>query len=84
VSIDKEEMSADKKTLLPPVYLFISIIMIGILSILLPIKTVASPPFNLIGLVPFLFGVIINFVSSKAFMIRIGTAIFGERNGRWH
>ena len=67
MSIDKEEMSVDKKPLLPPTYLFISIIMIGILSISLPIKTVIPSPSNLIGLVPFLFGVILNLVASKAF-----------------
>ena len=67
MSIDKEEMSADKKTLLPPEYLFISIIMIGVVSILFPIKTVIPSPFNLIALVPFLFGVIINLVANKAF-----------------
>ena len=60
-------MSVDKKPLLPPIYLFISIIMIGVLSILLPIKTVIPSPFNLIGLVPFLFGAIINLVASKTF-----------------
>ena len=64
---NKREVSGCKKRVLPPTYLLISIVIIGVLSFFLPIKIIVPFPFNLIGLVPLLFGVIINFCADKAF-----------------
>ena len=63
----KKEITGCKETIQPPVYLFISIIIIVVLPFLLPVKIIVPFPFNLIGIVPLLFGIIANLLADKAF-----------------
>lgn len=64
---DKRKISECKKSVLRTTYLFISIVIIGVLSFLLPIRIIVPFPINLIGLVLLLFGVIINLRADKSF-----------------
>jgi protein-S-isoprenylcysteine O-methyltransferase Ste14 len=64
---DKRKIPDCKKSIMPTVYLFISIVIIGALYFFLPVRNIIPFPFNLIGLVPLLFGVIINLLADKAF-----------------
>jgi len=42
--------------LLPPVYLFVSIILIVLLHLFFPVRKLTSFPWSLIGLIPLLLG----------------------------
>ena len=53
--------------LLPPVYLFVSIIVITLLHLFFPIRKLISFPWNLIGLIPLLLGLVINILANTLF-----------------
>lgn len=62
-----KELPAGKKRLLPPAYLFIGILITGVLFFVLPVKNIVPFPWNLIGTLPLLFGIIINLRADKLF-----------------
>jgi protein-S-isoprenylcysteine O-methyltransferase Ste14 len=63
-----------RKKLLPPSYLFFSLlIMIG-LHFVLPLLEVIHYPWSLSGLLPLLFGIVLNLIADQAFK-RAGTTV---------
>ena len=57
------------KIILPPVYLFVSIVLMVVLHFLLPLTEVIIYPWILLGFVPLLLGVILNLIADKAFKL---------------
>lgn len=57
----------EKKRILPPTYFAIYILVIATMHYILPIFEFLFYPWNLIGLVPLLFGLIINLLADKQF-----------------
>jgi protein-S-isoprenylcysteine O-methyltransferase Ste14 len=55
------------KKILPPTYLLISILVMIGLGLLFPIPQVIPPFWNLLGLLPLVFGVLLNLVADRAF-----------------
>lgn len=55
------------KTILPPVYLFVSIILMIALHLLFPIVEVIAYPWLLLGCIPLAFGIALNLVADRAF-----------------
>ncbi len=55
------------KRVLPPTYLFISIATMVLLNLLLPIYDFAPYPWNLLGIVPLVTGIILNLLADAAF-----------------
>lgn len=62
-----QESKKKKRGVLPPVYLFLSLVAIVALHVLLPGKQVIRFPWNLLGGLPFLAGVLLNLVADTAF-----------------
>lgn len=56
-----------EKQLLPTTYLLIAIIVMLILHFVFPVAQVIPKPWNLLGLLPMVFGVWINLVADRAF-----------------
>ena len=57
----------NNKRLLPPAYLFISIIVMVLLDLLMPVIELISYPYNLIGGLFLIAGIILNLVADAAF-----------------
>jgi len=55
------------KKILPPTYLLISILVMVDLGLVFPIPRVIPPFWNLLGLLPLVFGVLLNLVADRAF-----------------
>jgi len=55
------------KKILPPTYLLISILVMVDLGLVFPIPRVIPPFWNLLGLLPVAFGVLLNLVADRAF-----------------
>ena len=56
-----------RKRLLPPVYLFASIVLMAALHELLPVARVLSDPWTLVGLIPMAAGVALPIAGARAF-----------------
>ncbi len=56
-----------KKRILPPVYLLLSLITMFLLHFLLPAGEIAPYPWNLLGIPPLLFGIALNLIADAAF-----------------
>ena len=56
-----------KKTILPPTYFYITLIIIFIFHFTIPVKTVINYPWNLIGLIPAFIGSVLNIVADNKF-----------------
>ena len=52
---------------LPPTFLFISIVMMALLHLLTPVAEIASYPWNLLGTVPLIAGITLNLAADAAF-----------------
>ena len=55
------------KRVLPPTYLFLSIIIIGIFHFLFPVAKVVPFPWNLLGVIPLTLGIVVNLIVDRAF-----------------
>ena len=53
--------------MLPPTYLLIAIAVMVVLHFVFPIMTIVSLPWNLLGIVPLVVGVVINIVADNTF-----------------
>ncbi len=53
--------------MLPPTYLLIAIAVMVVLHFMFPIMTIVSLPWNLLGIVPLVVGVVINMVADNTF-----------------
>jgi protein-S-isoprenylcysteine O-methyltransferase Ste14 len=60
-----EKMKAMK--IIPPIYLFSAIAIMVLLHFLLPGTKVLALPWNLLGVIPLVFGIIINLSADKSF-----------------
>jgi protein-S-isoprenylcysteine O-methyltransferase Ste14 len=60
--------------LIPTTYLLIAVTLIILLHFLIPIQFIPIPPWNLIGLLPLLFGIWINISADRAFK-KAGTTV---------
>lgn len=58
------------KKLLPPTYLFLSIVIMTTLHFLFPAVKIISFPWNLLGAVPFASGLVLNVLADRAFKKR--------------
>jgi len=56
-----------EKKVLPPTYFFISLLLVVVLYLVFPIKTIIYYPWNLIGLIPGIAGAVLNMVADKEF-----------------
>jgi len=56
-----------RKTVLPPTYLFVSIVTMAALHLLLPLRKIILFPFNLLGVIPLAFGIAFNLIADRAF-----------------
>jgi protein-S-isoprenylcysteine O-methyltransferase Ste14 len=63
-----------RKNMLPPTYLVLSIIAIVAVHFVFPLVKIVSFPWNLVGIIPLVMGLIINLVADKAFK-RLGTTV---------
>ena len=57
----------NKKPVLPPTYLFLSIVMMALLHFLIPFSIYAVYPWNLIGVVPLAVGIVLNLIADTTF-----------------
>lgn len=55
------------KPSLPPTYLFISILIMVVLHFLFPVFKIILLPWSLLGILPLLFGLLINLIADRAF-----------------
>lgn len=69
----EEEPMKDKKVL-PPTYLFIAIVIMVALHFLLPGAKVTAFPWNLSGIIPCAFGIVMNLIADRAFK-KVGTTV---------
>jgi len=60
-------MNANRVKLMPTTYLLMSVIAIVALHVLLPVAKVVPTPWNLLGILPLVVGVVINLVADRAF-----------------
>lgn len=69
------------KRVLPPTYLLVAVIIMLVLHFLFPGSMIISSPWNLLGLVPLVCGVVINLIADRAFRLA-GTTVkpFEETN----
>jgi len=56
-----------RKRLLPPAYLFASLVIMALLHLFAPVATYIAFPYNLIGGIPLVLGIILNLVADAAF-----------------
>ena len=56
--------------MLPPTYLFSAIAVMAVLHFLFPLAKIVPPPWNLLGAVPLVFGIILNLLADRAFKKR--------------
>jgi protein-S-isoprenylcysteine O-methyltransferase Ste14 len=59
----------NRSKMLPPTYLLIAIVVMIMLHFVFPLMTVISLPWNLLGIIPLVVGVVINIVANNAFQI---------------
>lgn len=59
--------------ILPPTYLFITIIIVIALHFILPITIFIPFPWNLIGILPIILGIVFNLIADNAFKVRMTT-----------
>jgi protein-S-isoprenylcysteine O-methyltransferase Ste14 len=55
------------KKMLPPTYLLLAMIIILVLHFFLPVSELIDSPWNLLGAVPLVLGVVLNLVADRAF-----------------
>jgi protein-S-isoprenylcysteine O-methyltransferase Ste14 len=67
ISMRVREVIMKRKMILPPTYLVVFIIAIIALHFLFPIITLIYFPWNLIGIIPLLFGIVLNLVADQVF-----------------
>ena len=56
-----------RKRILPPTYLFVSILVMAALHFLFPISKIIPFPWNLLGAIPFALGLAANLIADRAF-----------------
>lgn len=67
--LDRYKQRLVEKKKLPPAYLFSFIVLMVVLHFLFPLIKVVSYPFNLLGCVPLVFGIVFNLLADKALKI---------------
>ena len=55
------------KRILPPTYLLLAMILILVLHFFFPVIELINTPWNLLGAIPLVFGVVLNLVADRAF-----------------
>jgi protein-S-isoprenylcysteine O-methyltransferase Ste14 len=63
----------DKKVL-PPTYLFIAIVIMLVLHFLFPVTKIITFPWNLLGVIPFTVGLVMNLIADRVFK-KVGTTV---------
>jgi protein-S-isoprenylcysteine O-methyltransferase Ste14 len=66
------EMKA--KPILPPTYLFIAIVIMVVLHFLFPGAKFITLPWNLLGIIPLVLGIVMNLIADRAFK-KVGTTV---------
>jgi len=61
------------RKVLPPAYLFIAVVVMGVLYFIIPGENIIAFPWNLFGFVPLAVGVVINLLADRAFKGRATT-----------
>ena len=56
-----------RKRLLPPFYLFASLIIMALLHFFAPVATYIASPYNLVGGIPLVLGIVLNLVADASF-----------------
>lgn len=56
-----------RKPLLPPTYLFTAIVVMTLLHLLFPVTDVVPYPWQLLGCLPLLLGIVLNLIADQAF-----------------
>jgi len=64
----------NKKRILPPTYLFLSIVAMVVLRLVLPVAHIISCPYNLLGAIPIVIGFVVNVMASNTFDC-VGTTV---------
>jgi protein-S-isoprenylcysteine O-methyltransferase Ste14 len=59
--------SMKNKPILPPIYLLVSILIMIALHFIFPVLKMISFPWNCLGLIPLLLGLVINIITDKTF-----------------
>jgi protein-S-isoprenylcysteine O-methyltransferase Ste14 len=62
------------KRILPPTYLFVAIVIMVVLHFLFPGARLITLPWNLLGAVPLVLGVVMNLIADGAFK-KVGTTV---------
>lgn len=57
----------ENKGVLPPTYIFLSLVMMVVLHFLLPVTRIITFPWSLLGIIPFILGLVINLIADSAF-----------------
>ena len=60
-------MNTNRVRLMPTTYLLMSVVAIVALHLLLPVAKVVPTPWNLVGILPLIVGVVINLVADRGF-----------------
>ena len=60
--------------IIPPVYIFLSIVIMVLLHFLLPVRKIFVFPWNMLGAIPLVFGIMINLSADKSFK-KSGTTV---------
>ena len=55
------------KKILPPTYLLFAIILALVLHFILPLRTIITIPWNLLGILPLVLGVMFNLIADRSF-----------------
>jgi len=63
----ESELEMKPKRVLPPSYLFVSIVTMAALHLLLPLRRIILFPFNLVGAIPLALGIALNLIANRAF-----------------
>ena len=67
IGIDKSSMSRERKKMMPPTILLLSIAAIAVLHFLFPLSRIIPFPWNLLGIIPLVMGVAINIIADGLF-----------------
>ena len=63
-----------ERRVLPPTYLFVAIVITVVLHFLLPGAKIIAYPWNLLGVVPLVLGIVMNLIADRAFK-KVGTTV---------
>ncbi len=63
---EKHVRSIERKKVLPPTYLLVSIVLMVLLRLLIPVRLIVRLPWTLLGLLPAIAGVVLNLRADQA------------------